>query len=161
MVFPVAVAFLMSLPPGGGHIKLDDRKVQAVKKESKRLAGTWELVLWGMHGRLVDRSQWERVLGEKAPRMTIDADGSIGDGGKKGRCCRYVLDPTARPKTFDYFCPLDKGGETLASLGIYELNGDEWMVCYTAPTKPRPTDFTFADGSSRIFEVYRRVKDKK
>jgi uncharacterized protein (TIGR03067 family) len=163
VIFPVALAFLAYTLIGDGDNKSKGTKAEAMKKELKRLAGTWELAHWGQDGLLVDRSEWDRIVGKQNQRFTIREDGTLGgppnptNGGRN----RYVLDPTTAPKTMDLYGPLDKGGESLSSVGIYELDGDEWTVCYAAAVRPRPTDFTFKRGSQHIYKVYRRVKDKK
>jgi uncharacterized protein (TIGR03067 family) len=161
VVFPMALAFLAHLPLGGGEKKPQGAKADAIKQDLKRLAGTWELAHWGMNGRLVDRSQWERALGAKTHRITILEGGSVDAKDNNGRGPKFVLDPTVRPKTLDYFTTSATGVDLLASVGIYELNEDEWIMCYVSYIDPRPTAFTFDRGSRNNYKIYRRVKDKK
>ena len=49
-------------------------------------------------------------------------------------------------------------GEEVIVKGIYELNGETLKICFAAPGKPRPTDFTNKPKSGRIVEVLERVK---
>ena len=163
IVFPVAAVFLASSSLGGGDLKAKAARAAAMKQELKRLAGTWELVHWGLNGHLVDRSEWKSLLGKSTHRITF-LEGGIWGGTPNqtsGRRSRYVLDPTTAPKTLDCYCPLDKGGEVLASVGIYEFDGDELTMCCGSPLLPRPTDFTLKHGSRNSYRVFRRVKDGK
>jgi len=153
--FPVVIALFMYALPGG-----DNAKAEAARKELKRLAGTWECAFMGSNGRVI-RSDLGRFFGDEGHRMTILEDGSLVRKTKDGRRFKYRLDPTARPKTWDYLCSPDKGGDKLVTVGIYELDDNELVICYAASGHPRPTDFTFNRGSYRFFEIWHRVKDKK
>jgi uncharacterized protein (TIGR03067 family) len=70
------------------------------------------------------------------------------------------VNETASPKTFDVH--FDKGPHAgKASLGIYELNGDElngdeWKICIGMAGKKRPERFVTAKGTGHALETLRR-----
>ncbi len=41
-------------------------------------------------------------------------------------------------------------------LGIYELEGDGYRVCFAPVGKPRPSEFTSKSGSGNILQVWER-----
>jgi hypothetical protein len=45
-----------------------------------------------------------------------------------------------------------------ALLGIYELEGNTWKVCYAMPGKERPKDFSAKEGSGQTLAVWEREK---
>jgi uncharacterized protein (TIGR03067 family) len=70
----------------------------------------------------------------------------------------FTIDPTKSPKTADSLqtTGADKG-KTL--LGIYEIIDDNHKrACWAPVGKPRPTAFTSEPGSSRILQVWERIK---
>ncbi len=42
-------------------------------------------------------------------------------------------------------------------LGIYELEGDRYKVCFAPPGKARPDDFTSKPGTGYILQVWQRA----
>jgi hypothetical protein len=44
-------------------------------------------------------------------------------------------------------------------LGIYELDGDTYKVCYAVPGKPRPREFASRPDTGISLEVYKRTED--
>jgi uncharacterized protein (TIGR03067 family) len=139
-------------PPGVGG----DRKMGAESGEAKgvlkQMAGTWEVAFRGFNGRLDP----EVHVGS---RSAILADGSlIPEGQERKEPVRWVIriDPTARPRTIDLISPRGRVTE-----GIYELDGDELHICYALEGMPRPTDFTYPLNGGQVYQLWRRVKDKK
>ncbi len=74
------------------------------------------------------------------------------------------VDPTRRPKTIDYFYTEDftgGGHKGKASLGIYEIEGDNLRVYRTVPGKPgRPIDFVSKPDSNLILTQFKRERPK-
>jgi uncharacterized protein (TIGR03067 family) len=68
----------------------------------------------------------------------------------------FTLDASKRPKTLD----VTPAGNAKAKpiLGIYELDGDRWTICFAAPGKERPKDFTSTEGSGQVLTVWEREK---
>jgi uncharacterized protein (TIGR03067 family) len=65
------------------------------------------------------------------------------------------LDPAKSPKEFDVEWSSGKFYH-----GIYRLNGDNLIVCYGNPGKPRPTEFAGSDGTTYCI-FYRRVAEDR
>ena len=69
---------------------------------------------------------------------------------------RYVLDRNKVPPTLDLRSAAD---DSIASRGIYKVDGDTLTVCYvTAPDAPRPDKLEAPEGSKALLAVYRRAK---
>jgi uncharacterized protein (TIGR03067 family) len=137
----------------GGDAKQPDAKAEAIKRDLRRLVGTWEVVFTGING-----GEFKLPGQEKPDRIIIRTDGSSKvEGAPKWTPAGWLsIDPTARPKTWTTY---SKGGTTV---GIYEfMSEDELHLCYSFRDRPRPNDFTFKGGSHHVFEIWRRVKDKK
>jgi uncharacterized protein (TIGR03067 family) len=43
-------------------------------------------------------------------------------------------------------------------LGIYELSGDDYKVCFAPAGKGRPVEFSSKEGSGNILQVWKRGK---
>ena len=70
---------------------------------------------------------------------------------------KVIIDPSRKPKTIDY--QMNEGftkGKT--QLGIYELDGDTFKSCFSAPGEERPKDFTTQPGDHRTLSVWKRNK---
>jgi uncharacterized protein (TIGR03067 family) len=68
----------------------------------------------------------------------------------------FTLDATKEPKTIDVTPAGTAGGKTI--LGIYKLDGERWTICFAAPGKVRPKDFTSTEGSGQVLTVWEREK---
>jgi uncharacterized protein (TIGR03067 family) len=131
---------------GLSAVTADDK---SAKDELARFAGTWKGVSVVQDGKEVPKAEAVRltVAGEK---YTLKAGGEDIEGTHK-------LDPTKTPKQIE--AVRAKGphaGEKM--LGIYELDGDTFKVCFAAPGKDRPTEFKSAAGSGRRLLVLLREK---
>src|SRR5260370_23643926 len=63
------------------------------------------------------------------------------------------IDATKKPKEMD---AISTNKEVM--LGIYELNGDNYKVCFAPVGKPRPSELASNPGSGYIFQVWERKK---
>ena len=61
----------------------------------------------------------------------------------------FKIDPTKRPRRMDATTP---AGEV--SLGIYEVEGDDYRVCFAPPGEERPRAFGSEPGSGYIYQVW-------
>jgi uncharacterized protein (TIGR03067 family) len=68
----------------------------------------------------------------------------------------FTLDATTKPKTIDVTPVGTPNAKPL--LGIYELDGDRWTICFASPGKDRPKDFTSTEGSGQVLSVWEREK---
>jgi uncharacterized protein (TIGR03067 family) len=143
MTSPLAATLLASLmfAPGG----------DAAKKELAKLQGTWMTVSVEINGQKVEEDFTKDRLIIKGDTFVLQTGGTKLEGVMS-------IDPTKDPKTIDTTVTAgqDKG---LKSVGIYELKGDTFRVCYCVSINQRPTEFRTTAGSSRALVVYRRVSE--
>ncbi len=64
------------------------------------------------------------------------------------------LDPSKKPKEIDMI--LADGSKT--ALGIYELSGGIFKLCYAPPGKGRPKEFGAKEESGYTLSVWQRKK---
>lgn len=90
-------------------------------------------------------------------RTLVFKDGAFTtyDGDVEGRTLTFTLNPKANPKEID----LDRGGDGVKALGIYQIEKDELKLCYAEPKESRPTKFESAAGNRTFLLVMKRVKD--
>ena len=123
-----------------------------VKKERKKLEGTWQLVTEVADGN--DRPD-DYI---KSIKVYIEADGNwrVENDGKVMFKGTSVMDPAAKPKTIDYTLTSEES-KGMVVKAIYELDGDTFKQCL-AVNKDRPTTFESKAGSGWIYATYKRVK---
>jgi uncharacterized protein (TIGR03067 family) len=128
--------------------KADD-KADAVKKELAKIDGSWQMVSMEIDGNTASDDDVSKiVLVMKGGNYTVEGV----DQELKGT---LTFDPTKKPKTVERKETEgpDKG-ET--RYGIYELNGDEFKLCFASTGKDRPGKFTGEQGH-QLF-VFKRKK---
>ncbi len=79
------------------------------------------------------------------PQLAEDATSKAGT---------FKLNATKMPKQMDTIST-----EKEVMLGIYELEGDGYRVCFALVGKPRPSEFTSKSGSGTILQVWEREKE--
>jgi clostripain len=119
------------------------------KKDLDRLQGEWRLVSATRDGKPMaeDMAKAFRTA-IKGDRFTVSRDGKAAEAGA------LKLDPSQEPRAIDL--TLDEGKRT--ALGIYELSGDTYKLCYAPPGKGRPREFAAGEGTGRTLSVWRRAK---
>ena len=122
--------------------------------DARRTEGVWTLVRGECDGEPIP----EQAV--SVARLTIVGDAytvQLGAlGVKKGT---QKLDSTTTPKQID---AQDAAGPTVGlNLGIYEFdaNGD-FLVCFAATGKERPTEFATKPGSGTFMHVWRKAESK-
>jgi uncharacterized protein (TIGR03067 family) len=125
---------------------------KAEKDELARFDGVWKGVSVVEDGKEMPKAEAEAV------RLTVAGEKytlKVGDQEIEGT---HKLDPTTKPKRID--AVRTKGpqkGEKM--VGIYELDGDTFRVCFAAAGKAdRPTEFKSAAGSGHRLLVLKREK---
>src|SRR4029078_1488386 len=115
------------------------------------LQGVWEFTSLEIDGKKMPQ---QMLLGSK-----IEVDGNkfttmTGPTAYKGT---FKIDTAQKPKTIDLtFTEGPEKGTT--SLGIYELEGDQWKICLTIGAKERPKEFATKAGSGVALETLQRKK---
>jgi uncharacterized protein (TIGR03067 family) len=124
----------------------------AVKDELARFNGTWKGVSVVHDGKDVPKPEAEAI------RLTVTGEKYILKAGGEDIEGTHKLDPATTPKQID--AVRSKGphvGEKM--LGIYELKGDTFRVCFAAPGKTeRPTELKSTAGSGYRLLVLQREK---
>jgi len=134
-------------------IAADLPKDDTAGKELKDFQGTWVLVSADRDGKKVPEGKGVklRIEGNRYS-LTQESSAVIGHRGS------FVLDPAKKPKATDVSVAEgpDKGK---TFLGIYELSGDDYKVCFAPAGKDRPKDFSSKAGSGYILQVWKREKE--
>jgi len=114
-----------------------------------KLQGTWTILTLQMDGvEMPAGAPGGSQIAVKGDRFTTISMGAKYDG-------TITLDATQSPKTFDLkFTAGPEKGNT--SLGIYELDGDNWKICLTVTGNTRPRTFTTKPGIGHALETLRR-----
>ena len=123
----------------------------ATKKDLEGLQGTWSLVSAMEDGESLAEDKVKQttiVIKDdtfRFPHLAEDATSKAGT---------IKLDATKKPKQMDTVST-----EKEVMLGIYELEGDSYKVCFAPVGKPRPNEFTSKSGSGNILQVWKREKE--
>ncbi len=132
-------------------VAADAPKDDEANNELKKLEGTWLVISGEDNGKkLSDETLKNARLTFEGEKHTVKA----GDTTYKGT---HKLDPTKQPKAIDI---MDTEGpfKNKTVLGIYALDGDEFKLCYAAPGKDRPKDFSGKEGTGNYYHVWKREK---
>ncbi len=125
---------------------------EAAKKELDQFQGEWSMVSGSADGQPMPdemRKQMKRVCKGDEATTTMGAMVYLK--------AKITIDPSRKPKTIDY--QMTEGvtkGKT--QVGIYELFGDTFRSCFSAPGDQRPADFTTKPGDRRTLTVWKREK---
>jgi uncharacterized protein (TIGR03067 family) len=128
------------------HAKDDDNA-----KELKKLEGTWTLASGEDDGKkLSDDAIKNSKLTIEGEKHTV----KVGDNTYKGT---HKVDATKKPKTMD-ITDTDGPFKDKTVLAIYEVDGDTFKICYAAPGKDRPKEFSAKEGTGYHSHVWKREK---
>jgi uncharacterized protein (TIGR03067 family) len=138
----------------GFLIATDDPKDDAAKKELGKLKGTWTLVSAERDGKKLPKDEVKKTkITFKGDTFVFPDASGIGTS-QKGI---ITVDPSKTPKWMDSKATNDAAKGEL-SLGIYEIAGDDYKVCFAPPGKDRPKEFSSKPGSGYILQVWKREK---
>ena len=128
-----------------------DVKDDAAKKELEKFNGTWQAISITHDGKEASKDEIAKVtLTVKGDHYTL----RTGDNEIEGT---HKLDPTTTPKQIE--AVRTKGeNKDKPMLGIYELTEESFKVCFAAPGKDRPTDFSAKEDSGNRLIVMKREK---
>lgn len=127
-------------------------KEAAVRKEQKKLQGTWELVSMEMNGSVTAQPKGQtRLVIHDNNRATIRANG-VQPAEEVG----IEFDPTTDPKTYRVDRKSEEGTRT--TVGIYQLKGDTLRLCRTTSGEKHPTDLSGGSGADQYVLTYRRLR---
>jgi uncharacterized protein (TIGR03067 family) len=131
-----------------------DRKDDASKKELETLQGTWGLVSAKQDGKNLPEDAVKKTKITFKNDIYVFPDASGIATSHEGI---IKVDPSKKPKWMDSKATNDAAKGKL-SLGIYEIAGDDYKVCFAPPGKDRPKEFSSKPGSGHILQVWKRAK---
>lgn len=157
----LAAVLLVSLTLAGAADPKDAKaeaakaKAEAVKAEAAKLEGTWRVVSMQREGKEMD-ADFLAVM----PTLVFKGRAYTFGDGQGGEIAD--LDPTQTPKRVTYKPGKLDGKERPMEYGIYLLEGDVLIDCFTlGAEKDRPTEFASKPKSGHTLTVYKRVPNKK
>ena len=120
------------------------------KTDLDRLQGTWNLVSAIQDGNALPEDKVKQTT------IVFKGDTFRFPGSAEyatSRAGTIKIDATKTPRQMDAIST-----EKEVMLGIYELHGDNYKVCFAPAGKPRPNELTSKPGSGYILQVWERVK---
>ena len=124
----------------------------ASKKDLEELQGTWKLVSAMQDGKALPDAKVKKttiVFNNDTFRFPELAEYATSRSGT------IKIDATKTPKQMD---AISTNKEVM--LGIYQLNGDSYKVCFAPAGKPRPSELASNPGSGYILQVWERKKNE-
>jgi uncharacterized protein (TIGR03067 family) len=122
-------------------------KQELIKKDLEKLQGEWEVASATVNGGDAKDFLSDDLLIVKDEGFTFS---KIAKGN-------FTLDPTKKPKSFDFdFDLYDQGNATLAR-GIYEVDGESFTICFS-DTGDRPEKFA---AGARLYLLKFKRKPQK
>lgn len=143
------VAFVQAQTPKANADELQD----AIKKDRKAIAGTWQAVGLEIDGNPAKPEDAKRLLvvnGDDGS-WTLTVDGKEVSKGTSS------IDPTKNPKQID-FTPSSGDTRGALFLGIYDLGEKSRKMCFSPQGKPRPKELVSKSGTGDILVKFERVK---
>ena len=141
--FLIIAAVVVSLPA-------DNPQDPASKKDLDGLQGTWKLVSAMRDGEALPKDKVKKTTIVIKDDTFLFPDSAEYATSKEGT---IKLDATTKPKQMDA-----TSTEKEVMLGIYELDGDRYKVCFAPTGKPRPSEFASKSGSGNLLQVWKRKK---
>lgn len=126
-----------------------DAADDAAKKELKNLAGSYTMAS--------GESKTEKLPEDRIKDATMILDGAAYAATFGGDTVKGTLkiDPTKTPKQID---ATDAEGKTM--LGIYKFEKGMFTVCFAAPGKERPKEFSVKDGTGEFIHAWKKKPGK-
>jgi uncharacterized protein (TIGR03067 family) len=132
-------------------IAAEDPANEASKKDLAKMQGDWAIATMIQDGAKLSDDEVQSIFRTvKGDQYTVFLfRKSVGKG-------TFKIDATKKPKTIDFVAAIGEQKQTL--LGIYELEGDTYKICYAAAGKDRPKDFGCKKGSGHSLTIWEREK---
>jgi uncharacterized protein (TIGR03067 family) len=133
----------------GALMAADPPAEDAAKKDLQQMQGDWAAVSYIRDGQALPDDDAQALFRTvKGNEYTVyQFRKAIGQG-------TFTLDATKKPRTID----AQPKGQDKPILGIYEIDGKTWKLCFAAPGKDRPMDFRAKEGSGHTLTVWEREK---
>ena len=151
----IFLVLILSGSPANSQDK--SKEVQKVQDDMKVLQGDWICIMEEFQG----QPYTKETVKEMNKRMNVDKNSMIIKrviDGKLGTYeGKFELDPTTKPKKFD-FTGKGPAGANVEMKGIYELTENEFKVIYVQKGL-RPKEFKTVKGEAGVYVQYKRDKD--
>jgi uncharacterized protein (TIGR03067 family) len=128
----------------------DNPQDLASKKDLDGLQGSWKLASAMRDGEVLPKDKVKKTTIVIKDDTFLFPDSAEYATSKEGT---IKLDATTKPKQMDA-----TSTEKEVMLGIYELDGDRYKVCFAPTGKPRPSEFASKPGSGNLLQVWKRKK---
>jgi uncharacterized protein (TIGR03067 family) len=129
----------------------DPAKQNPKEKDLEPFQGTWKLAAFELEGKQLDIDDF------KETRLTVKGDAFTMTTAAATYKGTFKTDGAKKPKAIDMtFTDGPEKGKT--SLGIYEIDGDNWKICIGLTGKERPKEFATKADSGHALEVLKREK---
>ena len=122
----------------------------ASKKDLDGLQGSWKLVSAMRDGEALPKDKVKQTTIVIKDDTFVFPDLAEYATSKEGT---IKLDARKNPKQMDA-----TSTEKEVMLGIYELDGDHYKVCFAPTGKPRPSELASKPGSGNLLQIWRRKK---
>jgi uncharacterized protein (TIGR03067 family) len=145
-------ARLLMIAALGLLLGADNSQDPTSRKDLERFQGTWKLVSAMKDGKALPEDKVKKTTivykddTFRFPELAEDATSREGT---------FKLDATKKPKQMDSISTRKE-----VMLGIYELEGDRYKICFAPAGKPRPSGFASKRGSGHILQVWERKKNQ-
>ena len=119
--------------------------------ELEKLQGVWNFVSLELEGTKFSEQMF------KGSKIMIKGDTFTSIAGGITYTGTVKIDDTKNPKTIDMiFTGGPEKGKT--SLGIYELDSDNWKICLGLAGRDRPKEYVTKPGSGHALETLERER---
>jgi uncharacterized protein (TIGR03067 family) len=120
------------------------------KSDIAKFQGNWQLVSLERDGKKSPADEVNKIkLTIQGNRFVLKKDSVVVSEGT------FKLDAAKKPKEIEETLTAgpNKGKVFLA---IYEVDDREQRICFAAPGKDRPKEFSSSPGSGQVFQVWRK-----
>lgn len=135
-----------------GLLLAADPKDDDAKKDLERFQGKWTLISAQRDGKKTPDEEAKKItLTIQGSKFVLYKDGEVVSEGT------FTLDPIKKPKQIDETATTGPS-KAKTFLAIYEIDQEHHKICFAAPGKERPTEFSSEPGSGHLLQVWKREK---
>jgi len=136
----------------GALLAADVSENEANTKDVQQLQGTWQLTAGEYDGKRYSELQ------VKQSQIVFDGNRYSVPASDVGfsQTGTIKIDATTKPKRLE-FSPAQDPDMGKTFLGIYELEGDTYKVCFALPGKERPKEFVSEPFSGYTLHIWKRI----
>ncbi|WP_044253747.1 TIGR03067 domain-containing protein [Rhodopirellula sp. SWK7] len=134
--------------------RADAQELLSKENALARLQGHWKAEKWVIHGKDTSEGRDNRSYRIEDQKMI-----HVTDGNDVG-ISRFKIDTTSKPYKLDVtYVGGPRDGQTL--LGIFKLENDRFVNCFSYPGDPRPNAFKSTVSNRYFLSIDRKIADEK